>query len=88
MPAHFDQLQQMVKPEDVAKNVLCGPGTQKIIEKVGKFIDMGCDSALIHQVGLDQEAFTNLAHDITLPELGIKPPRVEAEGRMVPGHAR
>jgi len=87
-PTHFEQLQQMVTPEDVAKNVLCGPDPQKIIEKVGKFVDMGYDSVLLHQVGPDQEAFINLAHDVILPEFGIKPPRPESGGRMVPGPGR
>ncbi|KUK99155.1 MAG: Luciferase family protein [Methanoculleus marisnigri] len=89
-PTHFEQLQQMVTPDDVAKNVLCGPDPQKIIEKVGKFVDMGYDSVVIHQVGPEQQEFINLAHDIILPEFGIKPPRAESGGRMVlgPGPAR
>jgi len=87
-PTHFEQMQQMVTPEDVAKTVLCGPDPEKIIEKVGKFVDMGYDSVLIHQVGPEQEAFINLAHDVILPEFGIRPPRPEATGRMVPGPAR
>ena len=87
-PAHFEQMQQMVTPEDVAKNVLCGPDPQKIIEKVGKLVDMGYDSVLLHQVGPDQERFINLAHDIILPEFGIKPPRIESGGRMIPGPGR
>ena len=87
-PAHFEQLQQMVTPEDVAKNVLCGPDPQKIIEKVGKLVDMGYDSVLLHQVGPEQERFINLARDVILPEFGIKPPRPESGGRMVIGPAR
>lgn len=40
-PTHFEQMQQMVTQEDVGKKVLCGPDTQKIIQKVGELVDMG-----------------------------------------------
>lgn len=87
-PTHFEQMQQMVTPDDVAEKVICGPDPQKIIEKMGELADMGYDSVLLHQIGPDQQEFINLAHDTILPEFGIRPPRAEAGGRMVPGPAR
>jgi len=70
-PTHFEQLQQMVTPDDVAKKVLCGPDSQKIIEKIRQLFDIGYDKVLIHQVGPDQQGFINLARDVILPEFGI-----------------
>lgn len=89
-PAHFEQMQQMVTPDEVAKTVVCGPDPERIIQKIGELAELGYDSILLHQVGPDQKRFINLARDTILPEFGIRPPQVESEGRMVigPGHAR
>ncbi|KUG21187.1 MAG: TIGR03557 family F420-dependent LLM class oxidoreductase [Methanomicrobiaceae archaeon] len=75
---HFEQLQQMVTPEDIAEKVICGPDPEQIIKKIRQLADLGFDSVLIHQVGPDQQAFIDLARDVILPEFEAREARPKA----------
>ena len=56
-PAHFEQAAQMVREEDVAKVVICGPDPERHISAIEKFINAGYDHVYMHQIGPDQEGF-------------------------------
>ncbi|HEX3035287.1 MAG TPA: TIGR03557 family F420-dependent LLM class oxidoreductase [Thermodesulfobacteriota bacterium] len=56
-PAHFEQAAQMIREEDVAKAVICGPDPERHISAIDKFIEAGYDHVYIHQIGPDQEGF-------------------------------
>ncbi|HWP91180.1 MAG TPA: TIGR03557 family F420-dependent LLM class oxidoreductase [Thermodesulfobacteriota bacterium] len=56
-PAHFEQAAGMVREEDVAQSVVCGPDPKKHISEIEKFIDAGYDHIYIHQIGPNQEGF-------------------------------
>jgi G6PDH family F420-dependent oxidoreductase len=68
-PAHFEQAAAMVREDDVAKEIVCGPDPERHIEEITKFIDAGYDHVYIHQVGPDQEGFFRFYEQEILPQL-------------------
>jgi coenzyme F420-dependent glucose-6-phosphate dehydrogenase len=67
LPEHFQEAAQMVKPEDVAKEIVCGPDAQRHIEMIQKYVDAGYDHVYVHQVGPDQEGFFRFYEREVLP---------------------
>jgi len=41
VPAHFEQAAKMVKEEDVAKEIVCGPDPERYLAKINKFLREG-----------------------------------------------
>lgn len=68
-PAHFEQAAKMIKPEDIAKEVICGPDPERHREGIRKFIEAGYDHVYIHQIGPDQEGFFQFYQREVLPKL-------------------
>jgi len=56
---HFEQVTAMVKKEDLAEKVVCGPDPEPYFKLLQKYIDAGFDHLYIHQVGPDQAGFFN-----------------------------
>jgi len=56
-PSHFEQAAQMVKPDDIAKQVTHGPNAQAYLEKIDEFVQAGFDHVYLHQIGPDQAGF-------------------------------
>lgn len=54
---HFEQAVKMVKKEEIAESIICGPDPQPYIAKVKEFADAGFDHIYFHQVGHDQAGF-------------------------------
>jgi len=54
---HFEQVASMVKKEDIAQEIVCGPDPELYIEAIRDYLDAGYDHIYIHQVGDDQEGF-------------------------------
>jgi len=54
---HFEQVTAMVKKEELAEKVTCGPDPEPYIKMLQKYIDAGFDHLYIHQVGPDQAGF-------------------------------
>jgi G6PDH family F420-dependent oxidoreductase len=69
LPAHFEQAGEMVKPEDVAEVVVCGPDPERHRAEIAKYADAGFDHVYIHQVGPDQEGFLRFYADEILPKV-------------------
>ncbi len=67
VPAHFEQLAEMVTPEQVAEVVPCGPDPEPVIEKIREFEKAGVDHVYVHQVGSDQAGFLEFATRDILP---------------------
>ncbi len=67
-PTDFEQLQQMVTPDDVAKKLVIGPDREKYVEKIRRAVQMGYDQVTLHQAGPDQEGFIRFAEEELLPE--------------------
>jgi G6PDH family F420-dependent oxidoreductase len=68
-PAHFEQAAKMVREEDVAQAIVCGPDAERHIAGVKEFVDAGYDHVYIHQIGPDQEGFFRFYERDVLPKL-------------------
>ena len=66
-PTHFEQAAQMVKPEDVAKQVTHGPDAKPYLEKIDEYVVAGFDHVYLHQIGPDQEGFIRFCESEILP---------------------
>lgn len=67
-PSHFEQAAQLVREEDIAKAIVCGPDPEKHRAKIQEYIDAGFDHVYLHQVGPDQEGFFTFASKEILPK--------------------
>jgi coenzyme F420-dependent glucose-6-phosphate dehydrogenase len=54
---HFEQAAQLVREEDLAERVACGPDPARAIEVAREYLDAGVTHLHVHQVGPDQEPF-------------------------------
>jgi G6PDH family F420-dependent oxidoreductase len=68
-PAHFEQAAEMVREEDVAKEIVCGPDPERHIEELKKFAEAGFDHVWVHQVGPDQEGCLRFYEREVLPRV-------------------
>jgi G6PDH family F420-dependent oxidoreductase len=68
-PALIEQAASMVKEDEVAKLVICGPDPDKHLQEIHKFIDAGYDHIYIHQIGPNQEGFFQFYEKNILPNL-------------------
>lgn len=67
LPRHFEQATQMVREEDVASSIVCGPELSKHVGAIQKFVEAGVDHVYVHQVGPDQDGFFNFYANEVLP---------------------
>jgi G6PDH family F420-dependent oxidoreductase len=68
-PAFFEQAAKMVREEDVAQKMACGPDPEGHIEHIKAFAEAGYDHVYIHQIGPDQEGFFQFYERHVLPKL-------------------
>jgi coenzyme F420-dependent glucose-6-phosphate dehydrogenase len=68
-PAHFEQAAKMVREEDVAQAIICGPDPERHIAGVKEFVEAGFDHVYVHQIGPDQEGFFRFYERDVLPKL-------------------
>lgn len=69
VPAHFEQAVKMLKEEDVAEEIVCGPDPERHLEKLAEYVDAGYTHVWIHQVGEDQEGFFRFYEQEVAPRL-------------------
>jgi G6PDH family F420-dependent oxidoreductase len=67
-PAFFAQAAQLVREDDVAQMIVCGPDAARHIEQIQQYADAGYDHVYIHQVGPDQEGFFRFYAREVLPK--------------------
>jgi coenzyme F420-dependent glucose-6-phosphate dehydrogenase len=65
-PQQFEEVAQLITADAVAEKVVCGPGADPILEKIGTFVDAGFDHVFLHQVGPRQEEFLEFAKESLL----------------------
>jgi coenzyme F420-dependent glucose-6-phosphate dehydrogenase len=68
-PQHFEEVAELITADMVAEKVVCGPGTEPILEKIGRFVEAGFDHVFLHQVGPRQEEYLAFAKDELLPAI-------------------
>jgi coenzyme F420-dependent glucose-6-phosphate dehydrogenase len=54
---HFEQAVKMVRKEDIAESVICGPDPEPYVKKLQEYLDAGFDHLYMHQIGPDQAGF-------------------------------
>jgi coenzyme F420-dependent glucose-6-phosphate dehydrogenase len=69
LPSHFEQAAELVREEDIAESVVCGPDPERHIAAIREYIDAGYDHVYVHQIGPDQEGFFDFYERSVLPEL-------------------
>jgi coenzyme F420-dependent glucose-6-phosphate dehydrogenase len=70
VPAHFEQLAQMVTPDALAEVIACGPDPEPVLEKIRAFEAAGFEHIYLHQIGPDQAGFLRFAERELLPVAG------------------
>ncbi len=68
-PTHFEQASSLVRSEDVAKEIICGPDPGPVLEKIRSYEEGGLDQIHLHQVGPDQEGFLRFWEEQLAPKL-------------------
>jgi coenzyme F420-dependent glucose-6-phosphate dehydrogenase len=67
LPRHFEQATQLVRDEDIAKAIACGPDAARHRQKIQEFVDTGFGHVYVHQVGPDQAGFFQFYQREILP---------------------
>jgi G6PDH family F420-dependent oxidoreductase len=68
-PAHYEQAVGIVREEDVAEKVVCGPDADRHVDAVAEFLEAGYDHVYVHQFGPDQEGFIDFWSQEVLPRV-------------------
>lgn len=67
-PAHFEQAAKLVREDDIAEVIVCGPDPARHIAQIQKYAEAGYDYIYVHQVGPDQEGFFQFYAKEVLPK--------------------
>jgi G6PDH family F420-dependent oxidoreductase len=68
-PAHIEEAARTVRPDDVARSVVCGPDPKRHLDRIGEFVKAGFDHVYVHQVGPDQKGFMAFYEREILPNI-------------------
>jgi coenzyme F420-dependent glucose-6-phosphate dehydrogenase len=69
LPRHFEQAAEVVREDDVAGSVVCGPDPEAHLDAIRAYVDAGYDHVYLHQVGPDQEGFFRFYETDVLPKV-------------------
>ena len=69
LPRHFEQAAEVVREEDVAGSVVCGPDPEAHLDAIRSYVDAGYDHVYLHQVGPDQDGFFRFYEREVLPKV-------------------
>ncbi|HWM64461.1 MAG TPA: TIGR03557 family F420-dependent LLM class oxidoreductase [Solirubrobacterales bacterium] len=69
LPAHFEEAAELVREDDVAESIVCGPDPERHVAAIREYVDAGYDHVYVHQVGPDQDGFFEFYERAVLPEL-------------------
>lgn len=69
LPTDFEGAATLVRPDDLRGSVVTGPDPGPYVEMVRTYSRAGYDAVWFHQVGTDQEGFTDFAAKELLPAL-------------------
>ena len=68
-PAHFRQATALVRPEDVAGEIICGPDPEPVLKAMRGYESGGLDHVHLHQIGPDQDGFFRFWQEELRPKL-------------------
>lgn len=69
VPAHFEAAAEMVREEDIAKAVVCGPDPARHVEALVEYAGAGFDHVCVHRIGPDQEGFLRFYEREVIPAM-------------------
>lgn len=69
LPSQFEKLSNLVKPQDLANIVPCGPDPEKHLRSLRQYIDAGYDHVCVHQIGPAQEEFMDFYAREVMPKV-------------------
>ena len=67
--SHYEAVAELVREEDVAASVVCGPDADAHLEKIREYEQAGFTHVFVHQIGPEQDAFLRFYSEKVLPEL-------------------
>jgi coenzyme F420-dependent glucose-6-phosphate dehydrogenase len=67
--SHYGAVARLVREEDVAESVVCGPDPDRHLEQIRDYEQAGFTHVFVHQIGREQEAFLRFYADEILPNL-------------------
>jgi G6PDH family F420-dependent oxidoreductase len=68
-PAHFEQASELVTPEMVAEQFVCGPDEDAHVKLFRSYVDAGYDEVYVNQIGPNQRGFFDFYANRILPQL-------------------
>ena len=68
-PTHFEQAAEMVREEDVASMIPCGPDPEAVVESIRQYEQAGYTHLHLHQIGDDQQGFFRFWEEQVAPRL-------------------
>jgi G6PDH family F420-dependent oxidoreductase len=69
MPAHFAAAAALVRPEQVASSVPCGPDPERHVQGIREYLEAGFDEVYVGQIGPDQRGFLEFYQQELAPRL-------------------
>jgi coenzyme F420-dependent glucose-6-phosphate dehydrogenase len=66
---HYEAVAELVREEDVAESVVCGPDPDRHLEEIREYERAGFTHVFVHQIGREQDAFLRFYADQILPNL-------------------
>jgi coenzyme F420-dependent glucose-6-phosphate dehydrogenase len=67
--SHYQAVAELVREEDVAAAVVCGPDPEAHLEKIREYEQAGFTHVFVHQIGPEQDAFIRFYSEKVLPAL-------------------
>jgi coenzyme F420-dependent glucose-6-phosphate dehydrogenase len=67
--SHYEAVAELVREEDVAASVVCGPDPDAHLEKIREYEQAGFTHVFVHQIGPEQHPFLRFYSDKVLPAL-------------------
>jgi G6PDH family F420-dependent oxidoreductase len=67
--SHYEAVAPLVREEDVAESVVCGPDPEAHLEKIREYEQAGFTHVFVHQIGREQTPFLRFYSEQILPEL-------------------
>jgi coenzyme F420-dependent glucose-6-phosphate dehydrogenase len=67
--AHYEAAADLVREEDVAESVVCGPDPERHLQEIRAYEKAGFDHVFVHQIGPDQDAFLRFYEREIIPKL-------------------
>lgn len=66
---HFEQAVELVRREDIAADIACGPDPEPVLKSIGEMTDAGVDHVYLHQVGDPMDGFLDFWSEELRPNL-------------------